>query len=114
MLQEKHEKYKAEADARAQALTQEAQQLRDKIAASESEISSLQQHERSIRDQTETEKQHLRDEISSLNVGCPFCSADMHAIRLSPKQLYRPLCGIGTRSGTSCQAEVRLVNNVSL
>ena len=70
LLQEKHEQYKAEADARAKALTEEADQLRSSISELETEISSLKRAERSAKDQSETDRQQLRDEISSLNVSC--------------------------------------------
>lgn len=67
-LQEKHDKYKAEADARAKTLTEEADKLRSAVSEGQREVEALRAAERSLKDSVELEKQQLRDEIARLNV----------------------------------------------
>ena len=71
MPQEKHDKYKAEADARAKALADEADQLRVKVTEAEKEIAGLRQAERSAKDAAEADMQQLRGESARLQVRPP-------------------------------------------
>ena len=71
--QEKHEKYKAEADARAKALSEEADTLRAKVAEAEQEVAALRQAERSAKDRAEADLQGLRSEVGRLEVRSRLC-----------------------------------------